>query len=555
MELTQSLASISVATFLCFVGLPVWWQTTKVYRANLPYAEILTLNMADHDAESIKLKWNVFVDETLLQSESTALSSFKDAISVGVKEIMPRFDMTLAYEILNTDTLSKLVSNITTRDDNKIDQRLINLMIENIENLTYPVLHHGNDHFHHELVFLKMPHHFSKAIIGNRILFFGNSNVIVLLDNIETENLKSIINCTVSSIKDILYPKFDTYTDMKNREKETKEIPLQSSSGLDISFTLANSDPFAYVVDWNIEKAISSELMPFLEKISDFGTFSITSQILNFVDVGIIPKKHKDGGYFYSMKKLPLLINPLESRLNEYTSNNPILNFVFYVPQAAHVPLTIRSKGLSYMSFTSPRWGGVIIKNLYNRSFEKNATLKNTELNVNKIEMESDMKTIVLQFRELIGLKRTTIGEVMFASVDKSGIMKWEIDYLLLKGTMANLEKSTSTLVSLASLLGTIANIVIRDDIKSLIDDAIYDIKSSKSFLVKGQLRKAFIASKSAVVRSEKAFYDHSLLALLYFPDDQKYAIYLPLFLPIFIPLFLSVIFAVNTVVKNYKKI
>lgn len=45
--------------------------------------------------------------------------------------------------------------------------------------------------------------------------------------------------------------------------------------------------------------------------------------------------------------------------------------------------------------------------------------------------------------------------------------------------------------------------------------------------------RKAFTAS-------EKAFFDPSLLALLYFPDDQKYAIYIPLFLPIMIPIILS---------------
>jgi phosphatidylinositol glycan class S len=39
--------------------------------------------------------------------------------------------------------------------------------------------------------------------------------------------------------------------------------------------------------------------------------------------------------------------------------------------------------------------------------------------------------------------------------------------------------------------------------------------------------------SQSSKASAEKAFFDHSLLALLYFPEDQKYAIYIPLFLPI----------------------
>lgn len=37
---------------------------------------------------------------------------------------------------------------------------------------------------------------------------------------------------------------------------------------------------------------------------------------------------------------------------------------------------------------------------------------------------------------------------------------------------------------------------------------------------------------------AQKAVNDRSLLALLYFPSDQKFAIYLPLFLPTLLPLF-----------------
>jgi len=29
--------------FIC-IGIPLWWNTTKVYRASLPYAEIEQLN-------------------------------------------------------------------------------------------------------------------------------------------------------------------------------------------------------------------------------------------------------------------------------------------------------------------------------------------------------------------------------------------------------------------------------------------------------------------------------------------------------------------------------
>ena len=56
-----------------------------------------------------------------------------------------------------------------------------------------------------------------------------------------------------------------------------------------------------------------------------------------------------------------------------------------------------------------------------------------------------------------------------------------------------------------------------------------------------GRLSHALESSKAALSASEKAFFDPSLLALLYFPEDQKYAIYIPLFLPVLIPVILSV--------------
>ncbi len=62
----------------------------------------------------------------------------------------------------------------------------------------------------------------------------------------------------------------------------------------------------------------------------------------------------------------------------------------------------------------------------------------------------------------------------------------------------------------------------------------------SSAQLAAGRLTEAFAASQAALAHSEEAFFDPSLLALLYFPDDQKYAIYIPYFLPVGIPVLLS---------------
>ena len=54
------------------------------------------------------------------------------------------------------------------------------------------------------------------------------------------------------------------------------------------------------------------------------------------------------------------------------------------------------------------------------------------------------------------------------------------------------------------------------------------------------EMLKASDYAKQAFESSEKAFFDASLLAQLYFPDEQKYAIYIPLFLPIMVPVLTS---------------
>ena len=51
---------------------------------------------------------------------------------------------------------------------------------------------------------------------------------------------------------------------------------------------------------------------------------------------------------------------------------------------------------------------------------------------------------------------------------------------------------------------------------------AVESINQGHAYIQQGNLYRAFHASKRAIAASEKAFFDPSLLELLYFPDDQK---------------------------------
>merc|ERR1711874_919350 len=122
----------------------------------------------------------------------------------------------------------------------------------------------------------------------------------------------------------------------------------------------------------------------------------------------------------------------------------------------------------------------------------------------------------------------------------RKGITSWERDLLLRQRSLENILEVRSTLRSLSQLLSQIPNIVINDDIATKVTEAVREISASSARLGDGFLDEGSRRGKVARKEAETAFFDPSLLALLYFPDDQKYAIYIPLFLPVGIPVILS---------------
>ena len=121
--------------------------------------------------------------------------------------------------------------------------------------------------------------------------------------------------------------------------------------------------------------------------------------------------------------------------------------------------------------------------------------------------------------------------------------------------TLENILDSKATLSSLAHLLSQIPNIVISEDIGDIVQTSVANIITGSDQLRLGNLRKSYSHSRKALELSETAFFDKSLLKLLYFPDDQKYAIYIPYFLPVGFAVILSLKSLVQFFKDEMKKI
>ncbi|XP_038820748.1 GPI transamidase component PIG-S [Salvelinus namaycush] len=217
-------------------------------------------------------------------------------------------------------------------------------------------------------------------------------------------------------------------------------------------------------------------------------------------------------------------------------SSNPVLNFLLYVPDARHSPLYItdhRKYTVASNAFSSPRWGGIMVYNV-----------NGTELPVDiNIDMTRVMGVFLAQLRLMLGVQSSAPPPgFLVGPCGPAGLADWELDRLLWSRSVENVATATTTITSLAQLLDQIGNIVINDNIAEQVSAAVASLQLAVGQLEAGNLGLALQYSKEAILQSERAFFDPSLLHLLYFPDDQKFAIYIPLFLPMCVPILLSLL-------------
>jgi phosphatidylinositol glycan class S len=179
----------------------------------------------------------------------------------------------------------------------------------------------------------------------------------------------------------------------------------------------------------------------------------------------------------------------------------------------------------------SARWGGVQFLNVDQLSCNDSIHFIPNDLDI--------MAPIITQFHSLIGVPDIS-KHMSLIPLKSSTLRTWQLDSMYRLKIVEQYTNARITLTSLSRLLGEISNIVIIEEVGRAVTESVEAAKEVLYYLERGQLDKALEYSKIAFETSEFAFTHPSLLALLYFPDDQKYAVYIPLFLPVMIPVLMS---------------
>jgi phosphatidylinositol glycan class S len=318
-----------------------------------------------------------------------------------------------------------------------------------------------------------------------------------------------------------------------------------------------NGDPTNVTVDWELGDAVERYLKPFLNEIKYVSNFTVDSQIQHYATLTMKPKlqNSENASYYYlSPDSLPHFINSAEWNLASAVSSYPTINFIVYVPSISETPLRInnsKDEPIESNAFLIPRWGGIIISNPPLAS-------ENLTHHFSTNDLLPMMEIFISQLRGLLGVTnlQKEVGKgVYFTPALIRGITTLELDMLVRQRAVENVVDAVGTISSLAKLVDEIPNMVVLDHIQAEIYQALSSLQQSCLALRSGVYSAALDHSIRAIKRAEQAFFDPTMVSMLYFPDEHKYAIYMPLFVPISVPLVMVVMKEVRAVREKRAKL
>ncbi|CAO3684438.1 unnamed protein product [Umbelopsis ramanniana] len=530
------------------LGLPLWWKTTAVYCAQLPFSQIDS--WAERKACQLSFP-STFVIH---------LASIAD----GEPQAHNRpLDFAVIQETITSNVNSRLASNKAT----ECVEFPLHVNIQN-----WPITSDMKNLLHHT-----EPSN-SKQIIGKYDIFIapqlpapttsklahvqlGDDRSIVLtlrewtssdIEEASSAVIAAIVKGERESVRSIACD-----GGLTERSNLDGARTMKFSPTYQMTFSLMNGNPDSMHVDWDIEAAIATYLKPFISEVSLVSNFTVDSQIQHYADLAVTPQfmeRQKLPSYYYlTPQTLPHFINSAEWNLASAISSSPTINFILYIPAADKTPLRIhddKGQPLRSNAFLIPRWGGIAIKNP-----PKSASGR---LEFSKEDLKPFMEIFVAQLRGLVGihdLKKTMSSlessyEISLPPTPQTAVTVIEMDAVVKQRIAENVVNSIATLKSLAKLVTEIPNMVVLDHIRTEVQLSLDSLNQACQALQQEDYLKALQHSIHAIERSEKAFFDPTMVSMLYFPDEHKYAIYMPLFVPVSVPLIMAVI----KQLKEYQK-
>ncbi|ETN38589.1 uncharacterized protein HMPREF1541_06626 [Cyphellophora europaea CBS 101466] len=281
---------------------------------------------------------------------------------------------------------------------------------------------------------------------------------------------------------------------------------------------------------WDIRKALDTHIQPLVHALEKTLAIEVGTQVQLFSPYSPSVETFQlqgTRGNFLHQGDLTSFVNAAEWPLSPSIGDGPTLNFIVYVPSKADLPLGIEGDlGGAWMV---PQWGGISIVNPdLVEDPETGSYVLPPHLSENMLS--EAFQTFSSQLLALLGVLSTNYrGTPLPIPLRLRSHQRLTAMSLHLK--------ASSSLGSLARLAKHLSSIPIPKHVAQLVDDSMSNLTSSTTALNNGEWEEAIKYASIAYQDAEKAFFDKSMVGQVYFPDEHKVAVYLPLLGPIGVPL------------------
>ncbi|KAF9092853.1 hypothetical protein BGX23_003886, partial [Mortierella sp. AD031] len=447
------------------LGLPLWWKTTRVYRAELPYDSIDQWNQWKTCQPRFPIRVNLHLSESQQQQQqqqgrSPALKEITQGVRSRVQELNAakrNKDSFLTVDFIAAEPWTGSVGkDITDRPSTVPGIYDFYISPSNVTNASIRSQRQG---------FIKVQSWDNDQIIDTVV-----------------ETLDAVFGAEEKTIRQLLDSNEDSpgVRKVKDQLKTVKYAPEYQ-----LTFSLFSGDASNGVREWKMQEVINAYLAPFIKTMSAVSKFTIESQIQHYASLAFTP--HLDTGsqeHYLTPDSLPNFINAAEWSLASTVSSLPSLNFLTYVPKPSESPLVIKSEPGELKSLTNsfliPRWGGIAI---LNRDTDRTKSTQEHPEVITVQELEPVMRVFLTQLRDLLGvtdLSTTTRPTSSFPIVFQKSLNEapttWELDNLLRRRSAENLVDSLATISSLARLVRDTPNMVVLDHIQKEVTEALQDV-------------------------------------------------------------------------------
>ncbi|WEW59703.1 GPI transamidase component [Emydomyces testavorans] len=556
---TRSLVVSAFWAVIIFLGLPMWWKTTSIYRARLPLDEMTDWAAGKACRPVFPLQIQVRTPliqaqdaRNLVQSTQHALDDLNDFSAHHL-----RLQLAEASQASDDSSMDSTSSDMEAKTSTNAD---LTVRLLPQDNITAPTSHL---HQYSEYLDIFYPssqmhsqstsHSSLAAYVANELqnLFSEEKatlQYILSKSNMLGPTLQPSITGRLSTQG--LQPSHGSNKEQRNPVMNSVAPELMESIAHRIGRSFKYADtyhlsfslftPGAEPSSWDIEPALREYLIPLLEAFSPISNFSINTQVQLYATFSptFTPPEYDQAREAWTLRKedLSAFINAAEWPLNPSIGGGPTMNFILYVPAPTQSPLLIKESLTT--SWLIPQWGGVVILNPPVSITNESPT---NPAHLTKDSLHRTMTTFSHQLFSLLGVPSSPSS------------LPLRLQHVIRMHTASLLLSASSTMGSLARLTRSLPSIPIPATVATSVSRTLSRLSSTCDFLRDGDFTQALASARVAEGEAERSFFEKSMVGQVYFPDEHKVAVYLPLLGPIGVPLVLGLVKEVKQLVLRWK--